>query len=86
MKRLKRKIAFYLTLCMLFTCAIPAYAEEITVPEAAEIPGIAEEASPAEAEYVAAKPFVKKRMTEMLEEYVYAGDNIMMTSRGGKCR
>lgn len=33
MKRPKRKIAFYLTLCMLFTCAIPAYAEEITVPE-----------------------------------------------------
>ena len=57
MKRLKRKIAFYLTLCMLFTCAIPAYAEEITVPEAVEIPGIAEETSPAEAEYVAAKPF-----------------------------
>ena len=57
MKRIKRKIAFYLTLCMLFTCAIPAYAEEITVPEAAEIPGIAEETSPAEAEYIAAKPF-----------------------------
>ena len=29
---------------------------------------------------------VKKSMTEMLEKYVYAGDNIMMTSRGGKCR
>ncbi|MDO4809791.1 MAG: InlB B-repeat-containing protein [Eubacteriales bacterium] len=57
MKTLKRKIAFYLTLCMLFTCATPAYAEEMTVPEAAEIPGIAEEMSPAEAEYVAAKPF-----------------------------
>ena len=31
-------------------------------------------------------PRVKKSMTEMLEEYVYDGDNIMITSKGGKCR
>ncbi len=57
MKDLKRKLAVLLTLCLVLTGAVPAYAEEMMLPETAEIPGIAEEASPAEAEYGAATPF-----------------------------
>lgn len=35
MKDLKRKLAVLLTLCLVLTGTVPAYAEEMTVPEAA---------------------------------------------------
>ena len=57
MKRLKKMIALMLTLCLVLTGAVPAYAEEMNVSEAAEIFGIAEDVFPAEAEYEAETSF-----------------------------